>query len=132
MESEAVEAALPPVCCTVVRPRASTCALLVCSLLDIKVLAAFSLARIEALLYEALLYELLRANGEGARLDQEEDATRGWRDGRLQAALHMCRREARALARIAIAAEARLPGRQATATVGLHARPTTHTSRPHT
>jgi hypothetical protein len=65
--------------------------------------------------------ELLRANGESARAGEEEDASRWWWDGRLQAVLHVCKKEVRALARIAIAAEARLPGRQATAAVSIRA-----------
>ena len=47
--------------------------------------------------------------------------SRWWWDGRLQAVLRACRREARALARIAIAAEARLPGKQTTAAVSIRA-----------
>ena len=65
--------------------------------------------------------ELLRANGERTGLGEEEDTPRWWWDGRLQAVLRACRREARALARIAIAAEARLPGKQTTTAVSIRA-----------
>jgi hypothetical protein len=67
------------------------------------------------------LHEVLRANGEGERAGQTEDTARWWWDGRLQAVLHACRREARAMARVAIAAEARLPGRQATTALSIRA-----------
>ena len=67
------------------------------------------------------LHEVLRANGEDARAGQTEDTARWWWDGRLQAVLHACKQEARAMARVAIATEARLPGRQATAALSIRA-----------
>ena len=67
------------------------------------------------------LHEVLRANGEDARAGQTEDTARWWWDGRLQAVLHACKQEARAMAMVAIATEARLPGRQATAALSIRA-----------
>ena len=60
-------------------------------------------------------------HGASTGLGEAEDTSRWWWDGRLQAVLRACRREARALARIAIAAEARLPGKQTTAAVSIRA-----------
>ena len=57
----------------------------------------------------------------GYRTCQREDAVQWWWDGKLYAVLHRCKREARAMARVAIAAEARLPGGQATRDASIRA-----------
>ena len=60
------------------------------------------------------LREVLRANAESTAEGQAGDATRWWWDGRAQAILDRSRQEVRALARVAMAKEARLPGKHAT------------------